>query len=313
MFTGVGLALMGLREHIDTYGLKGGVLQWGGKLYLRKTRTHPGRNIYERDWDVLVILDACRVDLLAEVQAEYDFVDRIGTFDSPGSATWEWMPKTFDTAPKAELERTGYVCANPFSDRFLDRSEFAHLDEVWRYAWDDEVGTVPPRPVTDRAISMARSEQPERLIVHYIQPHTPFIGSDESPRLNRANFGGDAADVVSDDWKLVRRGERPLDTVWADYRDNLRFVLDDVDILRRNIDADPFVISSDHGNAAGEYGIYGHPENVPLPCLREVPWVETSASDEHTHEPASYDVSEAGDVEERLESLGYGSFDQYTA
>lgn len=294
-----------LREHVATYGWGGGVRQWGGKLYVRKTRSYPGRNVYDADWDVLVLLDACRVDLLTEVQDEYDFLGRIDTFDSLGSSTWEWMPRTFENVPESELERTAYVCANPFSGHFLEADDFAVLDEVWRYAWDKDLGTVPPRPVTDRAISVGRSEQPERLIVHYIQPHTPLIGSEASPRLNVENFGGPAERVVLDDWKLIHLGERALDGVWADYRDNLRLVLDDVTLLRKNIDAERFVVSSDHGNAAGEFGIYGHPANIPLPCLRAVPWVETTASDERTHAPAHYDRSGQGNIEERLSALGY--------
>lgn len=31
-----------------------------------------GTNVYEKDWDVLVLLDTCRVDALAEVSGEYD-------------------------------------------------------------------------------------------------------------------------------------------------------------------------------------------------------------------------------------------------
>jgi len=36
-----------------------------------------GTNIYERDWDALVVLDACRVDILREVADEYEFIDEV--------------------------------------------------------------------------------------------------------------------------------------------------------------------------------------------------------------------------------------------
>jgi len=73
------------------------------------------------------------------------------------------------------------------------------------------------------------------------------------------------------------------------------------------VDAETVVISSDHGNAIGEWGCYGHRPYVPLPAVKRVPWVETSAVDESTHEP---DVEDLGDidaetVDKRLEALGY--------
>jgi len=51
----------------------------------------------------------------------------------------------------------------------------AVLDEVWTYAWDNELNTIPARPITDRAISTWRQEDVNKMIVHYMQPHVPFI------------------------------------------------------------------------------------------------------------------------------------------
>lgn len=43
------------------------------------------------------------------------------------------------------------------------------------------------------------------------------------------------------------------------YLDDLRYVLDDVEILLENIAAEHVVLSADHGEAFGECGVYGHP------------------------------------------------------
>lgn len=80
-------------------------------------------------------------------------------------------------------------------------------------------------------------------------------------------------------------GEPSIEGVWEDYRDNLRYVLDDVSLLRDNIDAERFAISADHGNAIWEYGLYGHPGGISLPVLNEVPWCVTDATDHQTHTP----------------------------
>lgn len=294
-----------IRYYIDVYGWPGGMIQWAGESYVRQTKSQPGQNIFDSEWDVLILLDGCRVDVLSAMQEEYAFVDTVESFDSLGSSTSEWMAATFDGVAASELRQTAYICANPFSRRFLASSDFYTLDEVWQYAWDEKLGTVPPRPVTDRTISVARSRNPERILVHYLQPHVPFIGSLGSTPLNIANFGGPQEVLVVDDWARVRRGERGLEDVWEDYRQNLRLVLDDIGLLLENLAADNVVITSDHGNAAGEFGIYGHPDNVPLPCLLEVPWVETTATDKRTYEPNVYDTSGTLDVDSRLAALGY--------
>ncbi|MEF8777758.1 MAG: hypothetical protein V5A36_02485, partial [Natronomonas sp.] len=127
-----------------------------------------GTNVYERDWDVLIVLDACRVDLLRSVADEYAFLGEIERVNSIGSMSKEWMAKTFSDEYVAETANTAYVTANVFSEQMLSADQFQELDEVWRYGWDETADTVPPRPVTDRAIRAAREVGSERLIVHYV-------------------------------------------------------------------------------------------------------------------------------------------------
>ncbi len=265
-------------------------------------------NIFERDWDVLVILDGCRVDLMEEVEDEYEFIDSVGEITSTGSMSLEWMEKTFSTAPDEELASTAYITANLFSKYACDESMFSRLDEVWKHGWDDELNTIPARPVTDSAIDIMRSESPERMIIHYMQPHHPFIGETESlSSFNPDPFGRDN-DGVSESltvWDALRRGEVSQEMAWQAYKQNLRYVLEDVSLLRENIAADKLVITADHGNAIGEWGIYDHPIGFPHPAVKNVPWVETTAVDKGTHSPSITQQNESGAIDERLSALGY--------
>jgi hypothetical protein len=218
------------------------------------------------------------------------------------------MSSNFIPEYSEEMENTIYVCGNPHSRNHLDEGDFSFLDEVWEYAWDDQSGTVHPRPITDRAIQAGRERDDEKLIIHYMQPHVPFIANDNSPGLNKDNFGGDHWKAASDDWALLQQGERTLEEVWEDYQQNLRLVLDDLEILINNIDSDSLVISSDHGNAIGECGMTGHPTNVPHPALSTVPWIELETKDSGNHSPSDYRRQEEAtteEVEQRLNSLGY--------
>lgn len=269
-----------------------------------------GESIYEKDWDILVVLDACRVDLMERVADDYSFLNQSGTAISSGSMSREWLEANFTENYSEQIERTAYVTGNPFSETVADR-DFQLLDEVWRYAWENDLGTIPPRPLTDRAISVMREHDPEYLIVHYMQPHYPFLTDPElHPGIDIDHFNNHSS--RDDIWRMLRKGKVNRDRVEASYEQNLRVVLDDVSLLLDNVNAEQVVISSDHGNAIGEYGIYGHPEGITMDVIRRVPWYETSATDTKQHEPKSYDKDRAGDskpntsdVKRRLQDLGY--------
>lgn len=202
------------------------------------------------------------------------------------------------------MSNTAYITGNPYSDEYVDRGQFAILDEVWRYAWDDDLGTIPARPITDRAVDTARKVNPDRMLVHYMQPHFPSVPDPIGSEINIETFGENWESV----WGDLEAGNISSDRVWESYRANLKYVLEDVELLLKNVDGDPVIISADHGNAFGEYGHYGHPPRSPIPTLRQVPWVRTTAQDTGSHVPSTQQeeaVTNATDVSNRLQDLGY--------
>lgn len=262
-----------------------------------------GENIYDREWDVLVLLDACRVDLMREVNSEYDFLGNPDTFPSVGSSSIQWLERTFSDEHAAEMDRTVYVTGNPFSKQVLSDGNLCGLDEVWRYGWDDEVGTIPARHITDRAIAAGRTyEDRDRLIIHYMQPHFPSIPQPLTDGMNSATLGD--GEGWESPWHRLRSGELEREIVWSSYRANLEYVLDNVELLLNNLDADRVVISADHANAMGEFGVYGHPK-VPLRVLRDVPWYETTATDTGKYKPELEPDDEQEDISAKLSALGY--------
>lgn len=262
-----------------------------------------GTNVYELDWDVLVILDACRVDLMEEVGAEFPFIESVESVESVGSMSEEWLAKTFTEDYHTQMRETAYVTTNVFSHEVLDSDRFELLDELWRYCWDDDLGTVPPSAVSDRAIQVARDRNPEYLIIHYMQPHHPFVGSDLFGQFGIDPFGDRNEMTVVD---ALRLGKVSREDFWNAYRDTLRHVLQSVSVLLTNIDANTVAISSDHGEAIGEWGVYGHPAGCLHPSVKNVPWVETTATDTGEYEPTIERTPEENvNVERRLRDLGY--------
>jgi len=284
-----------------------------GTAYLRLLqavgrRLDYGTPVFEREWDVLVVLDACRADLLRSVAPDIEFLDSVETVRSVGSSSSEWLENTFLGHP--ETGHTVMVTGNTWTDRYLDADAFAALDEVWKYAWDEELGTVPARAVTDRAVALARERDPERLVVHYMQPHHPFVPDplDGDDGLARTGEHSNTANP----WVALRRGDLSTDRVWAAYEANLRYVLREVATLLGNVDG-RVAVTADHGNLFGEWGLYGHPMHTPVPALLAVPWAEATGVDRGGRDPdltppEALPVSRvygAGGDHDRLEALGY--------
>jgi hypothetical protein len=269
----------------------------------------PGHNVYDREWDVLVVLDACSAALMAEVAEEYDFLSEARTVRSNASRTSDWLRETFGSDRRRETAETAHVTGTPFSDSHLNPADFALLEEVWEYGWDDDLETIPAEPITDRAISHWRSGDYERMIVHYMQPHFPSVPRPELESGLQPDRFGQKWDSV---WDRLRKGELAEATVRQAYRENLEYVLKNVEVLLTSIDAERVAITADHGNTFGRWGLYGHPP-APIAAIRNVPWCETSARDVSGYEPATATrrddghVGDAieGDVESKLRDLGY--------
>ncbi|RDI69696.1 alkaline phosphatase family protein [Halopelagius longus] len=284
-----------------------GVL-WGAErgyhklLQFSSTLRPPGTPIWSLEWDLLLVVDACRFDLMRAVADEYDFIDSVDSTRSVNSVTRLWMEENFDEKYANQLHRTTYITGNPWSKEKVNDEAFDDVDHVWEDAWV-EPGTVPPEPITDEVIRRGRDDSPDRMIAHYMQPHAPFIPEpDMGPGKQLDGF---REQTEGDLWEALQRGELTEGEVWKGYLDNLRHVLDDIERLLKNVDAERVVITSDHGNGFGEWGIYGHPPDMPLNSLRTVPVVRTSAEDTGESVPSEERVSHDVSRNEQLEALGY--------
>lgn len=295
-----------------------------------------GENVYNQDWDLLIILDACRVDALTELEGEYEFISDVDEMPSVGSTSAEWIQNTFVEDYLDEIRSTSYVTANGFSSDVMESdvdrlrtSEtmgtiFENSSVASKLIRNDSVGGefenfrlvegskfkgsnnrsyYHPDIVTARAIETSRQENSNKLIVHYMQPHAPYI----SEALARGYY----KDFEEKPFKYLKNGGE-LSVVWDSYIDNLRLVLDSLEVLLENVDAETVAITADHGELFGEWGLYSHIYGVPHPVLRKVPWVETTAINNQTVSPeellSSHNlITDDKKIEDRLSALGYMS------
>lgn len=278
------------------------------RLYTAFYRTalgNGGVDVMERDWDNLLILDACRYDLFSET---CDIDGELTDVVSPGSHTVEFLQKTFQGC---QYNDTVYVSATPQLEWVGLSDAFHDVVPVWEDGWDDELGTVPPTAVCDAAREAATEYPHKRLIVHFVQPHFPFIGpageslGDEMSIRSGIDGGDESIQTV---WDCLESGLISEAAVWKAYRENLEIVLRDVAGLLDDLDGKT-VLTSDHGNAFGEYGLYGHAGRKAIKELIQVPWLEIESeerrrivSQSSTRERAETNKAE---LEQRLSDLGY--------
>lgn len=274
----------------------------------------------DSDWDYCVVLDACRYDVFADCYGEY--LD--GSLEkrwSTGSSTPEWAARTFTGD-----HDLAYLSANPFINSLgIPFSELRwgascdyewaaadHIREVvdvWRHGWDDDLGTVPPESLANSLRSNREAvEGAERTVLHYMQPHAPYLargGGRKLRRIRNAIDGQAAADgggplaALGDAIRprvegVLERSELAMkaglwleldpDSPWrggiretalAYYEENLRIVLEAVADLVGSLDG-RVVVTADHGEAFGEEGVWEHHVETHIPALMEVPWLEVA-------------------------------------
>jgi len=228
----------------------------------------------DEDWDVLIVLDACRYDLFDEVA---DLPGTLNQRESVECATAQVLREQWNQKTHHD---TVYVTAMPVlyngqRDQLINRdpiqTEFHAQIDVWKEnGWDDEFRTVLPEVMVDHALQAAEEYPNKQLIVHFSQPHCPFIGQtgQEYYEPDKRAF-----------WSDVMDGRVDLSHINKAYRENLEAVLPAVYKLMVEIEG-KHVVTADHGQALGERAFpipmkeWGHPPGIYIDEIINVPWLE---------------------------------------
>jgi hypothetical protein len=265
---------------------------------LLNNETVPGGiDVFSQDWDNLILLDACRFDIFSEM---CELQGKLRQRRSQGCTTPEFIKGNF---ANKKLYDTVYSSANPWYARLRQEID----SEIYRFELVDRDGpqgiSSMPETVTKQAIQMSKQHPNKRLLVHYLQPHQPFIGE-----RGKEITHSDSLPMTVSEQNLSRK------VIESAYRENLELVLSSVQDLLPRLTGKT-VISSDHGELLGErtrpipVRAFGHPRGNHVPTLTRVPWLEMP---EMSRKEIISDDSECtqmdpdhGAVEERLSNLGY--------
>jgi hypothetical protein len=264
-----------------------------------------GRGIFSFDWDTLIILDACKYDVFAET----------ATLPGTTRSRWTRAAATYDfiraNFTDRTLHDTVYVGGNSWFLRLRDDINA----EVYRFincqAADADVEfahvdlRVPtPESVTQHALQALDEHPNKRLIIHYLQPHHPFIGP-----FGRSRFTQTSSSLLD----VVAASGRSIADLRRAYRENLDLVLESVSALMHQLDGRT-VVTADHGEMLGDRHEYipmrdfGHHSGIFNAATTRVPWhVHESGARRHitAETPPPRQEADAANVAAQLRSLGY--------
>lgn len=261
--------------------------------------------IEKKNWDILIILDACRYDNFKTVYNDffsgYDLKNKI----SPTTDTQLWVNSMFLNKHCSDIIYiTPIVCI----DVWLPKHSLFLIVKSWKKNWNSEYGIVMPDGTNKAFYDTIKSHPEKRYVIHYGQPHTPYINivpdiprtiNDTLTRIKSSIIKNVLFDVWSkiqfpDTWlwyinqflmiksKKSNNGYTYFDQVynlggWEGIRNayinNLRYVLSYVKAIVDKYPDKNFVITADHGEYLGEDEKFGH-KGKKGKVINEVPWLE---------------------------------------
>lgn len=264
-----------------------------------------GIDFFSEDWDNAIILDACRNDIFQ------DTVELPGEFDkkvSKGSSTSEFVRANFKGK---NLYDTIYISGNSWFKRLKDdiSSEVHTLFEV-----SGENNSNKLKKTVD-CVKYCQEEYPnKRLLIHFIPPHHPLLGSTAD-----SNLPSEDEQLAKPFYERIRKGEIDIEDedLYKAYVENLERVMPHVKELLSVLDGKT-VVTSDHGEMLGEraypipFRFYGHIPGVYTDELVNIPWYthpydhRKNIIEENSGNKINRMFSEDGrNVKEKLEDLGY--------
>jgi len=252
------------------------------------------------DWDILIILDACRYDYFSKINNIDGVLKKAYTY---AVCTPQYLKNNFDSLYKDII----YISAMPHLNskgipikynNYVAKGKFFKIVDVWDWGFNPNLGTVHPKEVNKSAIPFINLYKNKRFVVHYAQPHEPYLyysgGPKENKGLNRhmkkiVKIHRFTQKYISNEtlWrisnlfeKLPEKGKGKLwikygrEGIIKGYEENLKEVLKYTKNLVDLYPKKKFLITADHGELLGEKKRYGHFYEWEHPKLHYVPWLE---------------------------------------
>ncbi len=253
------------------------------------------KNLLKEEWDIAIILDACRYDSFEKLYKDYlpegMLEKREGIV-----ATRNWLLENFPDKYDNIIYVSGHPAINSKGIKWngWDPSgKFFKICDVWLTNWNEKIDTTDPKAMAEKALELINEPDNtnKKIIVHFMQPHSPYRNIEApkelfgfyvakqdkkksifSPFIKKIAQFVDKHNLTIIYWKLrkmcgLKCKDREeyywrnflKDELFEYYEDNLKWVFENLTYFFRNIKPDKKVIvTSDHGEAFGERGEFFH-------------------------------------------------------
>ena len=105
-------------------------------------------SVMDLDWDVLILLDACRFDSFEKINK---IKGKLKPIYSPASTSGEWLKKAFTK----KYDNLIYISSCPIGIRHVKRFGLCEVVDVLTEGFDDDVQTVFPEKVNEGFLNLA--------------------------------------------------------------------------------------------------------------------------------------------------------------
>lgn len=283
------------------------MLVFKGSSIMTKKPKDQKQLIHIIDWDILLILDACRFDCFEKHIYKYVKKGLLQKVETNATVTSEWLTNTWD----GMYSDITYISGNPYinskgvSPRGFDATKhFGCIIDVWDFGYNKQSGRIEASELNKAAYDVINGTG--RFVLHYVQPHEPYLYLNKKPSLLKRlvprklllKIVSIAPTFV---FTFFKKQDRVSDDVLRDaYERNLHSVLCEVEKIVDRYPDKTIIVTADHGEYLGEDGRYGHggvSGSESHPILTSVPFFVV--------EQRELSSSDDGIVRERLRSLGY--------
>lgn len=233
------------------------------------------------NWDIIIILDACRLDSFIKILPDIYLDNCFQVVNSEASATTAWLEKHWGNDFHMDIV---YISGTPFvnskgiciedTSSFDGRNHFGIIFDTWDWGFNKKTGRVEPEAIVQDAIVAGRINSGARLIIHFMQPHSPYLF--EKKKLEPLAFLHKL--IPKKIFQFLRHRIPTLiryntsihipeynqhflysdDEIQKAYEKNLKSVEKYLKILIDFFSDKNIIITSDHAEYLGEDGKYGH-------------------------------------------------------
>lgn len=238
--------------------------------------------IERRDWDNIILFDACRFDFFEELYPEFFEGELRKVYNGGIVSTYYWFENIFTDVydcclytpvPVVFAQKEGTPWAEDesknwkYPDGFRDMANHTHIN------WDDEIDAVTPEKINE-AVREYETDASRKLI-RYLTPHLPHIGEYAVKYARKSDEFSTISRRVKN---AVNDGEITLEQLKKSYEENVRIAFQGAINLMNDLEGKT-IITADHGDCLGNCGLFGH-SNSDMENhdhMVYVPWFEVES------------------------------------